>query len=89
MLGTPEENQAWEAARLRRERAEWKEEAEVRQKRIAELEKVLDAIVFDATGCIDKPDKRLWPIRSVYHRRARALLEGREVDEKGWPTVTN
>jgi hypothetical protein len=35
---------------------------------------ILGDILLDATGDIYNPDKRLWPIRAEYYRRATAIL---------------
>ena len=38
------------------------------------LLEALQAICDDATGDIDDPTKRVWPIRAKYHRQARAAI---------------
>ena len=35
---------------------------------------VLRAILDDATGDVNNPDKRLWPIRAANYRAARAAV---------------
>ena len=40
-----------------------------------ELVKVLEGILADATGNVDAPRKRVWPIRMANYRTITALLE--------------
>lgn len=47
------------------------------------LDEVLEAIVDDATGDLNDPDKRIWPIRWANYRAAKALLDADSADERG------
>jgi len=36
--------------------------------------RILEKILFDATGDIEQPDKRLWPLRAANYREASTVV---------------
>ena len=44
--------------------------------------RILEKILFDATGDMEHPDKRLWPLRVANYREASAVVSNYSASEQ-------